>query len=147
MEVILKEDIQSLGKAGDIVKVKDGYARNFLLPRGVAVVAEKGNVKELEHHKRAVAARQAKLKMQAEALAARLAGLSLTLSREAGEEDKLFGSVTNKDIAEALRRENIVIDRRHIALPNPIRQIGVFEVPVHLHSEVTATLKVWVVKA
>ncbi|MDP2600171.1 MAG: 50S ribosomal protein L9 [Deltaproteobacteria bacterium] len=147
MEVILKEDIKSIGKAGEVVKVKPGFARNYLFPQGKAVAAGEGNLKELEHHKRAVQARQSKLKKGAEELAASLAGLSITVKKEAGEGDKLFGSVTTKDIADALRREKITVDKRSIELKEPIKQLGIFEVPVRLHAEVTASLKVLVVKA
>jgi len=146
MEIILREDIKSLGKAGDVVKVKEGYARNFLLPQGKAVQADPKNLKELEHYKRSAAARQAKLKKTAEDLAAKIAGLSLTIKREVGEADRLFGSVTNKDIADALRQENVLIDKRQIQLESSLKALGVFEVPVRLHAEVTANLKVWVVK-
>lgn len=147
IEVILKEDIKSIGKAGDIVKVKPGFARNYLFPQGKAVAAGGENLKELEHHKRAVQTRQSKLKKEAEDLAARLAGLSITVKKEAGEGDKLFGSVTTKDIADALLREKITVDKRSIELKEPIKQLGIFEVPVRLHAEVTASLKVLVVKA
>lgn len=147
IEVILKEDIQSIGKAGDIVKVKPGFARNYLLPQGKAVQAAAGNLKELEHQKRIVSARQSKLKKEAENLAAQLAGLSINIKKEAGEGDKIFGSVTTKEIADALRREKIIIDKKAIALSQPIKQLGIFEVPVRLHAEVTANLKVLVVKA
>lgn len=147
IEVILREDIKSIGKAGDVVKVKPGFARNYLFPQGKAVAAGEGNLKELEHHKRAVQVRQSKLKKGAEELAARLAGLSITVKKEAGEGDKLFGSVTSKDIADALRREKITIDKRAIELAQPIKQLGIFEVPIRLHTEVTANLKLLVVKA
>lgn len=147
IEVILREDIKSVGKAGDIVKVSPGFARNFLLPQGKAVKADTGNVKELEHHKRAVQARQSKLKKQSEELAGRIAILSLTIKKEAGEGDKLFGSVTTKDIADALRVEKILIDKRNVELTQPIKQLGIYEVSLKLHAEVTANVKVLVVKA
>ena len=146
MQLILQEDIGTLGRAGDIVNVRDGYGRNFLLPKKKAVLADPKNVKELEHQKRAVASKQIKAKKAAEELAAKFSSVSLTIARDAGEEDKLFGSVTVKDIAEALRNEGYTIDRYAIELKTPIKQIGIFEVPVRLHSEVTATVKVWVVK-
>lgn len=146
MEIILKEDVSSLGKAGDVVKVKKGYARNFLLPQGKAIVADPNNVKSLEHHRRVVAGKQAKLKKESESLATKMESLSITIAKDVGEQDKLFGSVTAKDIAEALRKENLVIDRKQIHLEAPIKQIGVSEVKVRLHPEVVATLKVWVVK-
>jgi large subunit ribosomal protein L9 len=146
MQVILQEDVSSLGRAGEIVTVRDGYGRNFLLPKKKAVLADPKNVKELEHQKRAVASKQIKAKKAAEELAVKFSSVSLTIARDAGEEDKLFGSVTVKDIAEALRNEGYTIDRYAIELKTPIKQIGIFEVPVRLHSEVTATVKVWVVK-
>lgn len=147
MQVILRESIGSLGSAGEVVKVKDGFARNFLLPQGKAVPADLANLKELEHHKKAIAAKQAKLKKEAEALAAKVAVLSITIRKEAGEEEKLFGSVTTKDIADALRRENFLIDKKQVQLEEPIRRLGTTDVGIRLHSEVTATLKVSVVKA
>ena len=147
MQVILKESIKSLGGAGDVVDVKDGFARNFLLPQGKAVQANPTNLKELEHHKKVISIKQTKLKKEAEVLAEKVVSLSITIRKEAGEEDKLFGSVTVKDIADALRTENFLIDKKLIHLKEPIRQLGVTEVPVRLHPEVTATLKVWVVKA
>lgn len=147
MEVILKEDIKSVGKAGEVIKVSPGFARNFLLPQGKAALANPQNLKELEHHKRAIQAKQEKLKKQAVQLAEKISALSLTIKKEAGEEEKLFGSVTNKELAEALQKEGIAIDRRQIQLEDPIKTIGVFDVPVRLHSEVTTHLKVWVVKS
>lgn len=146
MQVILREDVPNLGKAGDVMEVRDGYGRNFLLPRKKAVMANPGNMQELEHHKRVVAALTAKRKKGAEELAGQMAKVSLTIGRESGEEDKLFGSVTTKDVADALRSEGYTIDRHDIVLEAPIKQLGVFDVPVKLHPEVTATVKVWVVK-
>lgn len=146
MQVILQEDVAKLGKAGDVVNVREGYGRNFLLPQKKAVVADPGNIKQLEHQKRVVTAKQAKARSVAEALAGKMNAVSLTISREAGEEDKIFGSVTVKDIAEALRAEGHVVDRYAIALENPIKQLGIFEIGVRLHPEVTATVKLWVVK-
>ncbi|OGQ04956.1 MAG: 50S ribosomal protein L9 [Deltaproteobacteria bacterium RIFCSPLOWO2_12_FULL_44_12] len=146
MEVILKEDVKTLGKAGEIVKVKPGFARNFLLPQGKAVKADRSNLKELEHHKKAGEARQTKLKKQADDLGVKISLLSVTIKREVGEGDKLFGSVTSKDIADALRSESILIDKKMIQLASPIKELGVFDIPVKLHAEVTANLKVWVVK-
>lgn len=146
MQVILQETISKLGNAGDIVNVREGYARNYLLPQKKAVVADTQNVKELEHQKRVVAAKELKVKKVAEEFATKLAALSITIGREVGEEDKLFGSVTNKDIADALRVEGHMIDRHNILLQEPIKSLGIFDIPVKLHHEVTATLKIWVVK-
>ncbi len=146
MQVILKEDVQSLGKAGDVVNVSEGYGRNYLLPEKKAILAAPNNLKQLEHQKRIVEALQLKRKRTAEELSQKLASLSLTISRDAGEEDKLFGSVTTKDISEALKNEGFIIDRHDIHLDAPIKKLGIFDVPAKLHPEVTATVKVWVVK-
>jgi large subunit ribosomal protein L9 len=146
MQVILQEDVPNIGRAGEVVTVREGFGRNYLLPRKKAVVAQPGNLKVLEHQKRVVAARQQKLKAGAAELAKKIAGVSITIGRESGEEDKLFGSVTGKDIADALRGEGFMIDRHDLQLEAPIKQLGIFEIPVRLHHEVTATLKVWVVK-
>lgn len=146
MQVILQEKVPQLGEAGDIVTVKPGYGRNYLLPRGLAVAADPKNVRMLEHQKRVVAAKEAKRKTKAEELARKLAEVSLTIGREAGEGEKIFGSVTTKDIAEGLRRENFIVDRHDIKLNEPIKQLGIFDVEVKLHSEVNGTVKVWVVK-
>jgi large subunit ribosomal protein L9 len=146
MQVILKEDILNLGKAGDVVSVREGYGRNFLLPKKKAIKAESNNLKQLEHQKKLVAALQQKRKKEAEVLAGKIAALSITIGREAGEEDKLFGSITTKDVCEALRNEGFIVDRHDIVLDAPLKQLGIFEVPVKLHPEVTGTVKVWVVK-
>lgn len=146
MEVILREEIKALGKAGEVVKVKPGYARNYLLPHGLAVIADPKNLKEMEHHKRAVQLRQAKQKKEAEGLSEKIASTAITIKKEAGEENKLFGAVTVKDIVQALRKENLELDRRQIQLASPIKTLGVHTIPVKLHPEVTATLKVTVVK-
>lgn len=146
MQVILQEDVAKLGKAGDVVNVREGYGRNFLLPQKKAVVADPKNIRQLEHQKRVVTAMQAKVRGVAEELAAKLASVSLTISREAGEEDKIFGSVTVKDIHEALRIEGHTVDRHAVQLETPIKQLGIFDIPVKLHSDVTATVKLWVVK-
>ena len=146
MQVILQENIHSLGKAGDVVSVRDGFARNFLLPQGKAVEADPKNLRMMEHHKRVIGSKDAKRKREAETLAEKLATLSLTISREAGEEEKIFGSVTAKDIADALRHEGYVVDKHAIVVEQPLKQLGIFDVPVKIHHEVTATVKVWVVK-
>lgn len=146
MQVILKEDVPNLGKTGDVVSVREGFGRNYLLPKKKAIMAAPNNLKQLEHQKKVIAALQLKRRKTAEEMAEKIAGLSLTVSRDAGEEDKLFGSVTTKDISEALRGEGYIIDRHDIHLEAPIKQLGIFDVPVKLHSEVTGTVKVWVVK-
>ncbi|MBT3182845.1 MAG: 50S ribosomal protein L9 [Deltaproteobacteria bacterium] len=146
MNVILQEDVPNLGRAGDVVAVRDGYGRNFLLPRKKAVMADPKNMTQLEHHKRVVAAKQQKVKHKAEGIADKLKELSITISREAGEEDKLFGSVTTKDIADALRNEGYIIDRHDIHLEAPLKNIGIYDVSVRLHAEVNGIVKIWVVK-
>jgi len=146
MEVILYEDVPDLGFAGDIVNVSDGYARNYLLPRKIAAIADKSKIAELEHKKRVAEAKKAKLKAAAEDLAAKLNNISVTISAEAGEGDKLFGSVTSANISAALREMGYAVDKRHIKLQEPIKKIGVYDIMIHLHPEVNASLKVWVVR-
>jgi large subunit ribosomal protein L9 len=142
MKLILREDVENLGKGGDLVDVKPGYGRNFLLPRGLAVVANTKNVRELDHQKNVASAKAAKLKASAEAVAKRLAETPVVLRRKAGEQDKLFGSVTAIDIAEALAARGLQLDRRSIDLAEPIKTVGDFEVPVKLHHEVVGKAKV-----
>ena len=144
MKLILREDVENLGKGGELVEVKPGYGRNYLLPRGLAVPANPRNVRELEHQKSVAAAKAAKLKASAQAVAKRLADTPLTLRGKVGEQDKLYGSVTALDLAEALAARGLEIDRRHIDLSEPIKTIGAFEVPVKLHSEVVGKVKVTV---
>ncbi len=146
MEVILREEIAGLGKAGELVKVKEGFARNFLLPQKKAVFADPTNIRQLEHQKKVAEARAKKSRKGSEELAAKLSGLSITIARETGEEDKLFGSVNARDIAEAVLKSGVTIDKRAIVLKEPLKQIGVYDVEVKLHSEVKGTVKVWVVK-
>ncbi len=145
MKLILREDVENLGKGGDLVDVKPGYGRNFLLPRGLAVTANTRNVRELEHQKTVASAKTAKLKASAEAIARRLAETPVVLQRKVGEQDKLFGSVTAIDIAEALAARGLQLDRRAIDLAEPIKTVGDFEVPVKLHHEVVGKAKVKVV--
>lgn len=147
MQIILKDDVLGLGDAGAVVTVRDGYARNFLLPRKLAIVADKGNLNELEHHKRVVAARQTKLKGDAQQHAKQLDGLTLTFTRMTGEDGKLFGSVTTSDIAEALTEKKITVDRRRIRLGEPLKTLGEFPVEIKLHSEVSAKITCVVVAA
>jgi large subunit ribosomal protein L9 len=142
MKLILREDVENLGKGGELVDVKPGYGRNFLLPRGLAVPANPRNVRELEHQKSVAAAKAAKLKASAAAVAKRLAETPVTLKRKVGEQEKLYGSVTALDIAEALASRGLQIDRRSIDLADPIKTIGDFEVPVKLHSEVVGKARV-----
>lgn len=142
MKLILREDVEHLGKGGDLVDVKTGYGRNFLLPRGLAVAANPKNVKELEHQKSVASAKAAKLKASAQAVAKRLAETPVTLKRKVGEQNKLYGSVTTLDIAEALAARGLQLDRRSIDLSEPLKTLGEFEVPVKLHSEVVGKAKV-----
>lgn len=145
MEVILKEDIVDLGKMGEVVRVRDGYARNYLLPRGLVLVANKKNLKGFEHQKRVIGAQREKVVKQAQGLSDKLAAVSLVIAVKTGEEGKLFGSVTNMDIERALREKGFDIERRKIHLDEPIRNLGDFEVPVRLAADVTATIRVSVV--
>lgn len=146
MKVILQENIDTLGHIGDVVTVADGYGRNYLLPRHKAILADERNVKIINHQKLLASHRKSRALKDAQALAKRIEGLSLSLSRQAGENDKLFGSVTTMDIEEALRAEKVEIDRRMVALEEPIKNLGVFTVDVKVHPEVVAKLKLWVVK-
>jgi len=146
MKVILQSDVTNLGSVGDVVNVADGYGRNFLIPRGLALLADEGNVKRLEHQKRVTAHRRTRLEADAKDLAGRLAETAVSLKRSAGEEDKLFGSVTNRDIADALASEGFEIDRRSIVLDEPIRNIGVFTVPVKVGMGIDASVKVYVIR-
>jgi large subunit ribosomal protein L9 len=147
MQVILKENIDTLGHIGDIVKVAPGYARNYLLPKGLAVEATAKNAKELEHVKRQMAYRKDKALQSAKNLAAKLAETPIALQHKAGEEGKLFGSVTNMEIAAFLKAQGFDIDRKTILLTEPIKQVGEFEVTVKIHPEVSATIKVTVAAA
>jgi large subunit ribosomal protein L9 len=142
MKLILREDVENLGKGGELVDVKPGYGRNFLLPRGLAVTANPKNVRELEHQKKIAEAKAAKLKASAEAVAKRLADTPVTLKRKVGEQDKLYGSVTTLDIVEALAARGLQLDRRTIDLPEPLKTLGEFQVPVKLHREVIGSAKV-----
>ena len=146
MEVILREDIERLGNRGDVVKVAAGYARNFLLPKKLAVAATESNKKIVEQERQAHLRKEAKLKTEAEDLSKLLGGVAVTIAQKAGENDQLFGSVTAKDVAEALEKQNFTVDRRKILLEEPIKQLGEFKVPVRLHREVTTEITVNVVK-
>jgi len=147
MKVILNEEVENLGLAGDVVKVADGYARNYLLPRGLAVKATERGVRHLEHQKKVVADRQAKIVTGLEKEKKAVEAITLTVSAQAGEEGKLFGSVTTGELASALLKEGVAVDRKRILLSEPIRQIGEHEVQVKLHAQVIAKLKVNVVAA
>ncbi len=146
MEVILREDIEKLGSRGEVVKVSSGYARNFLLPRRLAVEATEANKKIVEQERQAHLRREAKEKSEAEDLAKLLSAVTVSMSQKAGEQDQLFGSVTAKDIAEALEKQNYTIERRKIQMAEPIKQLGEFKVPIRLHRDVTAEITVVVSK-
>jgi large subunit ribosomal protein L9 len=146
MKVILKADIERLGKVGEVVTVAPGYARNYLMPRSLAFEATPNNLAGIEVEKKRYAKTQAKARHEAESLAARLGELSLTIRQPAGESDRLFGTVTTMDIAAALEKEGISIDKRQISVEEPIKTLGIYTVPVKLAPEVTAALKVWVVR-
>ena len=146
MEVILREHVDNLGKRGEIVKVADGYARNYLLPRKLALPATDANRKHVERERKIVETREAQEKGQAEAIAGRLAALEIIITRRVGETDQLYGSVTAADIADFLKEKGFEVDRRKIILPEPIRAIGDHAVPLKLHREVTVPLKVRVAK-
>jgi len=146
MKVILIEDIKTLGSAGAQVDVADGYARNYLIPRRLALGATPANARVFENEKKALAKRRDKEIKLAQDFAAKLESLSLTISRLAGEDDKLFGSVTNGDVAEALAKEGHTLDKREIILVEPLKALGIHEVEVHLGHEVRTKIKVWVVK-
>ncbi len=146
MEVILREDVDKLGNRGQIVKVASGYARNFLLPKKLAVTATDANKKIVEQERQAHLRKEAKFKGEAEDLSKLLTGVTVTITQKAGENDHLFGSVTSKDVADALAAKNFTIDRRKVQLEEPIKQLGEFKVPVRLHKDVTAEVTVQVVK-
>jgi large subunit ribosomal protein L9 len=146
MEVILREDIEKLGSRGDVVKVAPGYARNFLIPKRMAVAATESNKKIVEQERQAHLRREAKAQGEAEDLAKMMNGVTVTIRQKAGENDQLFGSVTVKDVADALAAQNYTIDRRKIQLDEAIKQLGEYKVPVRLHKNVTAEITVVVAK-
>jgi len=146
MQVILLEDVSNLGNTGDQVDVKPGYARNYLLPRGLAVEANTRNARTLKHRHQMVAARVEQKRQAAMDLAAKVAAAEVTITMLAGEEDRLFGSVTKRDIEQALAEEGLVVDRKKIVLDDPIKTLGVHTVQVKVHTDVATDLKVWVVK-
>ena len=146
MEIILREHVDNVGERGEIVKVADGFARNYLLPRKLALPATDANKKHVERERKITDAREAEQKRQAEALAARLSALDIAIARRVGETDQLYGSVTGGDIADFLKAKGFDIDKRKIILPEPIKAIGDHDVPLKLHREVTVPLKVRVIK-
>jgi large subunit ribosomal protein L9 len=146
MRVILRESLENLGKAGEVVTVRPGYGRNYLLPNGLAVPATEKDEARLQHEQRVIASRVAKLAKEMQSEADRLSQVSVSLARAVGEEDKLYGSVTNRDIAEALVEQGIKLDARKIQLEEPIKTLGLTEVQVKLGHDISAKIKVWVVK-
>ncbi len=146
MKVILRKNFEQLGAIGELVDVKDGYARNYLIPRSIAYVATKGNMKALEEEKKQFAKMQAKELEEAQALAAELEKVSVTIPVKVGEEDKLFGSVTNQMIGDALKEKGFDLDRRKIEVAEPIKALGIYSVNIKLHPSVTAAVKTWVVR-
>jgi large subunit ribosomal protein L9 len=147
MEVILRQAVENLGKPGDIVKVSPGYARNYLIPRGVAYEATPGNRKRIAQEKARLEAAESERRTKAESLASRLEQVSLTFSARVGEEEKLFGSVTASDIAQQLHAQGFTeVEKRQIELHEPIKSLGVYKVPVRLHADVKPEIRVWVIK-
>jgi large subunit ribosomal protein L9 len=145
MEVILKEDMAHLGKMGEVVRVRDGYARNYLLPRGLVIVANKKNLKAFEHQRRVVGEQRERVIKQVQVFGEKLAAVSLTIPVKAGEEGKLFGSVTNMHIEKALKEKGFEVERRKIHLVEPIKMVGDYEVPVRLGYDFTVNIIVWLV--
>jgi large subunit ribosomal protein L9 len=146
VELILKEDVEHLGRRGDIVKVSDGYARNFLLPRKLGLAVTAASRRQIEHEKTLAARREVEEKTTAEALAQRIAAASVVIARKVGETDTLYGSVTSADIADTLAAQDVEVDRRKIQLPEPLKRLGEHSVPVRLHRDVIAHVAVQVVK-
>lgn len=145
MQVILTRDVDNLGKAGELVSVRPGYGRNYLVPNGYAVTATVTNKNRLEHEKAVIARRVAKERANADEIATRINGMTLQFERQVGEDEKLFGSVTSRDIAEQLKKANVDIDHRWVQLDQPVKALGKYETPVRLAAGVVATLKFWVV--
>ncbi|GJQ64291.1 MAG: 50S ribosomal protein L9 [Melioribacteraceae bacterium] len=146
MKVILRKDFSQLGQIGDIVDVKNGYALNYLIPRQIAYHANEGNIRVLEEEKKQLAKIQAQELESAKELAAQFENLSVTIPVKVGEEDKLFGTVTAQDIADALKAKEVDIDKRKIEIAEPIKALGIYDITVKLHSEVETVLKTWVVR-
>ena len=146
MEVILRQAIENLGKPGDVVKVKNGYARNYLLPHGLAYEATPGNLKRIQQERDRLDAAESTRRMTAQELATKLEQVSLTFSARVGEEGKLFGSVTASDIAQQLETQGYRVEKRQIDLHEPIKSLGVYRVPVRLHADVKPEVRVWVIK-
>lgn len=146
LQVVLQADVEKLGKSGELLKVRPGYARNYLVPRGLAVFATEGAVARVKHEKAVAVAKYEKSVKEAKALAEKLGSVTIKIARTAGEENKLFGTVTTKEIETAAKAQGIEIDRRKMSLAEPIKTLGTFEIPLKIMSEVSATLKVEVTK-
>ncbi len=146
MKIILREDVEHLGTAGEVVNVRNGYARNFLLPRNFAVPATAFNIKAFEHERRTMEAKRNKRKKEAEGMKAKLERVSCSIAKKVGEQDKLFGSVTTIDIEKAFAAEGFNIDKKDILLEEPIKALGVYSVPVRVFDDVVANTKIWVVR-
>ncbi len=146
MEVILKQDIDKIGKTGTVVKVKDGFARNFLIPNGLAIPLNPANLKKLEQEKQRKVAQIEKTKKECEKIKERITNLSLTIPALAQEEDRLYGGISAQEIASVLKEEGFDIDKNCIILDEPIKSLGIYEIPIQLHPEVSAKIKVWIVK-
>lgn len=146
MKLVLRQDYESLGVAGDVINAKPGFARNFLIPNGYAMLATDKNLKRYENDKKQMHWQQEKEKRQSEELAKTLENVSCTITVQVGEEDKMFGSVTSQNIAEALEAQGHIIDKRKVLLEEPIKSLGIYSVPIKLHTDVEAKVKVWVVK-
>jgi large subunit ribosomal protein L9 len=146
IHVLLQDNVENLGQSGDVVRVRPGFARNFLIPRGLAVPATPGNLARVDQLKKLAAVRAGQILDAAKQVADKIAGLSVRIERAVGEESKMYGSVTTRDIEEAFAEKGVELDKRKIGLSEPIKQLGEFEVPVKLHANVTATLKIEVVK-
>ena len=147
MEIILIENVDALGRAGEIVNVKDGYARNYLIPKKMALMATKGNIRRMDEFKKRIEESQLKEKATAEEAAARIEAVALSIARKAGENERLFGSVTSMDIHAALVEKGIEVDRRKIQLDEPIKSLGEFQIPIKLHPDVSTQVSVSVVQA
>ncbi len=146
MKVILKEDVKHVGKMGQIVDVADGYARNYLIPKGLVTEASTKNIKFLEHEKRIIQEKSKKIRNSAQDLASRISSLIISIKAKAGEEGKLFGSITTMDVAEALQKEGVEIDKKKISLEEPIKRLGSYTVNIKIHPDVSAPLNIQIVE-
>jgi len=147
MRIILREEVQNLGKGGDVVSVKPGYGRNFLIPQGLAVLATERNVRLVEHHKKVIAARNAKLQKDAQAVADKLSSLSVRIERQTGEGGKLYGSISTRDVEEAVRALGVTIDRKKLVIENPIKSTGEYTVELKLGQGVVGKIKLTVAES